>query len=168
MEENQRTNGSNNTGLWLGAGILGTLLVGGIIYANIDKITGAVTETVENNLGFEVNKVRFVPGYPFIVLPIDFDLINENLIGATDVTFSGKAYYEGTKVADILEVSIIDIPADSIVTGTVEAIVDLRNLKARAIEIFSNGRFTKQLEIRGKIGSSFGEFEVSRKIDVEV
>lgn len=167
MAKNQTNNG-NSPALLVSAGVLGAIVVGVIIYSQKDNITTAVTETVENNLGFDVTKVRYTLGYPFIVLPVDFAIDNDNLIGTSNVSFVGTAYYEGTKVADILEVEIIDIPPKSIVEGTVEAIVDLRKLKARLIEIFANGRFTDQLEIRGKINSSFGEFAVSRKVDVEV
>lgn len=151
------------------AGIL--VVGGGIAYANrasiTESVTETVTETVSNNLGFQINKVGFKPLGLIVEFPVNFTIINDNIIGADNVTFEGGIYYEGVEFGKIPKTAPINVPASNSVNGDVEILVDIRDLKGNLLEVISTFSFSKNAEIKGTVNSSFGAIAISRSVPIK-
>lgn len=151
------------------AGIL--VVGGGIAYANRASITEAVTdevtEVVSNNLGFEIDKVGFKPSFPIVILPVDFTITNDNILGADNVTFQGAIYYEGVKFGIILESDPFNVPASNTVRGEVEVLVDTRDLKEDLLKVISTFSFSENAVIKGTVNSSLGSLAVTRSVPIK-
>lgn len=152
----------NNRNLYLGAfGVLGA--VAAITYFSKNSIS----ETVENNLAFQFNGLRVNFDFPDVKVPIQYQIKNDNLVGASNVSFRGQLIYEGVKVGDIPATNPITIPA-SATTQESELVVNvsLVQLPTAIIDIFTNKSFSTNFQVKGVVSSNFGNFAVDKFVSV--
>lgn len=138
----------------------------GLAYAFGSKAVDTVSGVIENNILFNVTSIRIRFGFPIVILPIQFEVTNSNVVSATDVSFTGSAYYQNVKIGDIMQQQIIDVPNNETVTGEVELLVNLTKLPDSIIQIFTNRTFSDQVEVRGKLKTNFGTVNITRKLNL--